>query len=207
MALTVIGAGLGRTGTLSLKLALEALGVGRCFHMVELIENQELLGDWDRAGQGLPVNWDKIFAGYGATVDWPSCNYYRALAAHYPQAKVLLTLRDANKWFDSTQATIFRNIEQMTADPANPFGRMIKNTIMSMFENRMHERAHCIAVYEGHNAEVRRAIPKDRLLEFDVAEGWTPLCAFLGRARPATLFPRVNSTEEFQRKFASRAEA
>lgn len=200
MSLSVVGAGLGRTGTLSLKLALEQLRLGRCFHMVELMENPNLLPHWDRVGRGESVDWGEVFDGYGATVDWPSCSFYKQLAEHYPDAKVILTTRDADKWFDSTQATIFRGIEKRV-DPADPFGSMIQNVVINMFDGNMHTRDHCIAVYERHNAEVRRAIPSNRLLEFNVSEGWEPLCKFLNLPVPETAFPRVNSTDEFQARF------
>jgi hypothetical protein len=200
MSLSVVGAGLGRTGTLSLKMALEQLELGRCFHMVELMENPDLLPHWDRAGRGESVDWDEVFEGYGATVDWPSCSFYEQLAEHYPYAKVILTTRNADKWFDSTQATIFKGIEKRV-DPANPFGSMIQNVVINMFDGIMHARDHCIAVYERHNAEVRRVIPSNRLLEFNVSEGWEPLCKFLNLQVPGTPFPRVNSTDEFQARF------
>jgi len=203
VSLSVIGAGLGRTGTMSLKLALEQLGLGRCFHMIDLIENQQLLPYWDRAGRGEPVNWEEVFAGYGATVDWPSTSFYQELAEHYPEAKIILTTRDAGKWFDSTQATIFKGIEER-ADPSNPFGSMIQNVIVRMFDGDLHTRGHCIAIYEKHNAEVRRVIPADRLLEYNVSEGWEPLCKFLGKPVPEAPFPRVNSTDEFQARLADR---
>jgi hypothetical protein len=186
LGLAVVGAGLGRTGTMSLKLALEQLGLGRCFHMIELFENMHLLPYWDSAGKGESKDWDIMFEGYGATVDWPS-----------------LTVRDADKWFDSTQATIFKDIEKR-ADPSNPFGSMIQNVVVKMFDGDLHTRAHCIKVYERHNEEVRRTIPAERLLEFNVAEGWDPLCKFLDIPIPKTPFPRVNSTEEFQTRLADR---
>ena len=204
MGLSVIGAGLGRTGTLSLKLALEQLGLGRCFHMLELMENQNLLPHWDRAGRGERVDWDEMFYGYSATVDWPSCSFYEQLAEYYSEAKVILTVRDADKWFDSTQETIFKEIEKR-ADPANPFGSMIQNVVINMFDGELHTRNHCVAVYEKHNAEVRSMIPAVRLLEFDVGEGWGPLCEFLDRPVPEAPFPRVNSTDEFQTRISNRA--
>jgi hypothetical protein len=202
MTLSVVGAGLGRTGTMSLKHALEQLGLGRCFHMIELVQNPHLIPYWEQAGDGQPVNWDVAFAGFGATVDWPSATYYRQLAAEYPEAKIILTLRDADKWFDSTQNTIFKRIDQLAADPANNLSRVLQTAILRMFDGDLHDRMHCIGVYERHNAEVQRVIPKERLLVFNVAEGWEPLCTFLGLPVPAAPFPAVNSTEDFQKRFA-----
>jgi hypothetical protein len=202
MTMHVIGAGLGRTGTMSLKFAIEQLGLGPCFHMIEMMKVPERIPMWDRAGQGENVDWDALLSGFNSTVDWPSCTFYRELADHYPNAKVVLTVRDADKWFDSTQATIFKAMDQLVADTDNPMGRMVRSVIMRMFDNNMHDRAHCISVYNKHNDEVRRAIPAARLLEFNVAQGWTPLCDFLGVAVPSVAFPAVNSTEEFQQKHA-----
>lgn len=206
MALSVIGAGLGRTGTMSLKHAIDQLGLGPCFHMIELMQIPERIGGWENAADlqqsGGTVDWDALLKGFNSTVDWPSCTFYGALAAHYPLAKVILTVRDADKWFDSTQATIFRAMDHLVADPNNPMGRMVRKVIMRMFDENMHDRAHCIGVYNRHNDEVRRTIPASRLLEFNVAQGWKPLCDFLGVPVPETPFPSVNSTEEFQQRLA-----
>ncbi len=204
MALTVIGAGLGRTGTMSLKHALEQLGLGRCCHMIELRDLPDRMALWDRVTQGQSVDWDEVFEGFGATVDWPACNYYRALADHYPQAKVILTVRDPDAWFDSTQATIFNGIEHVAAQTDKPAARVVKNTALKLFDGKMHDRGHCIGVYRRHNEEVRRTIPPHRLLELDVAQGWQPLCAFLGVPVPTTDFPRANSTQEVREMRARR---
>jgi hypothetical protein len=160
MALQVIGSGLGRTGTMSTKLALEQLGL-RCHHMVEVFMNPQSIPLWIDAGNGKP-DWDAIFDGYAAMVDHPGCAYWRELMDFYPDAKVLHTVRDPDKWFDSTQATIF--------NPDRPFPA------------------------EG---PMLAGVPKDRLLVFNVAEGWGPLCAFLGVPVPDTPYPRENSTEQF----------
>ena len=207
MGLAVVGAGLGRTGTMSLKLALERLGLGPCFHMIELLQHPLRISIWEKAGLGEPVNWDDAFRGFASTVDWPSCSFYRQLAARYPDSKVILSLRDADKWFDSTQATIFRAMDHIVADPKNPMANMLRTVVMSMFDNNLHDRAHCIGVYTRHNDEVRRTIPAARLLVFDAAEGWGPLCKFVGVPEPAEPFPSVNSTEEFQKRFAPAAPA
>lgn len=194
MPLSVIGAGYGRTGTLSLKLALEQLGFGPCYHMVEVLKNPKAPGDWEAAADGRPVDWEDIFAGYGATVDWPSATFYRELAEAYPDAKVVLTVRDPEAWFASTQATIFK---PDFSDPDDPFQRMVLKVIGDLFDRRMHDKAHVIEVFNRHNEAVRRAIPPERLLVYDLAEGWNPLCAFLGVPVPETPMPKVNSTQEF----------
>jgi hypothetical protein len=203
MALSVIGAGFGRTGTMSLKLALEQLGLGPCYHMVEVFKNPKAPGYWEAAADGGAVDWEEVFAGYGATVDWPNATFYRELAEAYPQAKVVLTLRDPQAWFTSTQATIFRrDFSAGTTD----FDRMASKVIGRLFDQRLQDEAHCIEVFKRHNETVEQVIPPERLLVYDVAEGWAPLCAFLGVPVPDTPMPKANSTEEFQREMAGRAE-
>ena len=199
MVLKVIGAGLGRTGTLSLKLALEALGLGPCYHMMEVFKNPAAPGWWDATADGTGPGWETIFAGYDSTVDWPSATYYRELAAVYPEAKVILTERDPDEWFTSTQETIF-NVDY-TVEPANIFESMTRKVVGRMFDLRMHDRDWVIGKYLEHNAEVRRVIPADRLLVYFAADGWTPLCDFLGVAPPAEAMPNVNSTKEFKARF------
>jgi hypothetical protein len=204
MALSVVGAGLGRTGTMSLKLALEHLGFNPCFHMLELFPRPALMPYWIRAADGAP-EWDTMFEGFQATVDWPSCTFYRQLAAHYPDAKVILTVRDAEKWFRSTQDTIFKHMDQTMAAPDNVFGQVLKKTIASMFGGRIHDRERCIEVFNRHNADVQKTIQAPRLLVFNVAEGWGPLCRFLDVPVPRAPFPAANSTEEFQQRHAELA--
>jgi hypothetical protein len=205
MTLSVIGAGFGRTGTLSLKFALEQLGLGPCYHMMEVFKNPDAPRQWLDAAEGRPVDWETVFDGYGATVDWPSASFYRTLADVYPKAKVILTLRDPNAWFDSTQATIFAH--DFGASPNKIWGRMATRVVADLFDNRMHDREHVISVYERHNAEVRRVIAPERLLVYEVADGWAPLCDFLGVPAPEGDLPRVNSREEFAARFARSPDA
>jgi hypothetical protein len=194
VTLSVIGAGFGRTGTMSLKLALEQLGLGPCYHMVEVFKGApDAFGWWEDVADGRP-DWPRIFAGYHSTVDWPSATYYAELAQAYPQAKVILTRRDPEAWFRSTQATIFA---QDFPDPTGPFERMVAKTVARLFDMRMHDKARLIEVFERHNAEVQARIPPERLLVYELSEGWTPLCRFLGVPEPAGPIPKVNTTEEF----------
>jgi hypothetical protein len=196
MTLSVIGAGFGRTGTMSLKTALDALGVGPCYHMVEVFKNPAAPDMWYEAALD-PANadWATIFRGYNATVDWPNATYYKELADAYPDAKVILTERDPDVWFDSTQATIF--MDRGTPDPAAAFPRMVRKVVYDLFDGRIHDRDHAISVYLAHNAQVRETIAPDRLLVYEVAQGWAPLCDFLGLPVPADAMPKVNSREEF----------
>jgi hypothetical protein len=204
MTLKVIGAGFGRTGTMSLKLALEQIGFGPCYHMVEVFKNPQAPGWWIEAADGHP-DWEKIFAGYESTVDWPNATFYAELADAYPEAKVILTERDPEAWFASTQATIF-NLPTDATD-GSPFGEMLAKVVGRLFDGRLHDHDHCIEVFKRHNAEVRRRIPAERLLVYEVAQGWGPLCEFLGVAAPDTPMPKVNSTEEFQQNRAKHLDA
>lgn len=200
MALSVIGAGFGRTGTLSLKGALEMLGFGPCYHMVEVIQNPPFGGYWTALGDGAPAGWDMIFQGYRATVDWPACAYYAALAAHYPGAKVILTVRDANLWADSIFNTLFKLMPRQHKPGEHRhigYDLIFKKT----FGGNIDDRDHVIAVYEAHNAAVKAAISADRLLVYDVAQGWGPLCKFLQVPAPDAPMPKVNSTGEFMQIF------
>ena len=205
MALSVIGAGLGRTGTLSLKFALEQLGLGPCYHMIEVFKIPAAPGQWLRAARGEAMDWEEVFQGFNSTVDWPSCDFYREHAELYPDAKVILTVRDSQRWFDSTQATIFRVENHAGAPPE--WLEMFHALIGKKFDGRLHDRDHCIADYEAHNDEVARTIPPDRLLIYEPGQGWEPLCHFLDVPEPDAPYPKVNSTEEFQARVSSRRES
>jgi hypothetical protein len=202
MPLSVIGAGFGRTGTMSLKLALDRLGFGPCYHMIEVFKNPKASGYWEAAADGRPVDWEEVFAGYSSTVDWPSATFYKQLANAYPEARVILTVRDPEAWFSSTQATIFsRHIRDDTEDD---WQRMVLKVISDLFDRRMTDRAKLIEVYQRHNEEVRRTIPKERLLVYEVADGWEPLCRFLDAEVPNESMPRANSTDEFRQNLAAK---
>lgn len=205
--LEVIGAGLGRTGTLSLKAALEQLGFTGCYHMVEVFAHPEHVPIWQAAADRKRVDWDALFAGYRSAVDWPVAHFWRDLSRHYPNAKVILTERDPEKWYKSFSETILR---VLTMPPApNPemqaHGKMVHDIITEQaFGGKLDDKAHIIDVYRRHNEEVRATIPADRLLVFDAPQGWEPLCRFLGVPVPKTDFPRTNSTDEFIARIAAR---
>ncbi len=202
MALKIIGAGLGRTGTLSLKFALTQLGFGPCYHMMDVFQDPKRIAQWNDIAAGQAPDWDAVFEGFASTVDWPACNNYKALMAQYPDAKVLLSVRpDAEKWFASTQATIFADD---LAAGMPPFGPKI---IADIVGPDRHDKAAVIAAYERHNAEVRAYAPKHKLLEFTPEMGWEPLCAWLGVPVPDTPYPQVNTTENFQAMVAARRSA
>lgn len=204
MSLKVIGAGFGRTGTLSLKTALEALGFNPCYHMTEVIEHPEHVGFWNRAIDGEISDWDEVLGQYGATVDWPACHFYEELAHFYPDAKVVLSVRDPDRWFDSMDETILMMAKQQVQNQAQatppPDGGMTKfgGLIYEQTFQLDFSRQNVIAAFERHNAEVMRRIPAERLLVYEVSQGWEPLCAHLGVPVPDVPFPRVNDREEFK---------
>lgn len=200
MALEVIGAGYGRTGTLTLKTALEQLGFGPCHHMLEVMENPDQLEFWNRAADGEPVDWEQVYGKYRATVDWPGCHFYAELAERYPGAKVILSRRDPERWYESMSETILAGMEQMglkgEVPKDNPmyFGAVL---IAREAFNFDYSKENAMAALERHNAAVRAAIAPERLLEFEAGEGWEPLCAFLGVPVPAQPFPQTNARENF----------
>lgn len=200
MGLRVIGAGLGRTGTHSLKLALEMLGFAPCYHMVDVLAHPEAasrIASWNAITAGETPDWPAVFHGYPATVDWPACNYYRDLLALWREAKVILTVRnDADRWFDSARDTIF--VDRRSAPPF--IGRLIADVLGADPD----DRATAIAGYLRHNAEVRAQVPPNQLLEFAPEDGWQPLCAFLGVPVPELPYPFTNTTAEFQQRAAAR---
>jgi hypothetical protein len=201
MSLEVIGAGFGRTGTNSLKLALEHLGFGPCHHMFEVRDNPERLADWEAAARGEKVDWDKVFRGYRSQVDWPGARYWRELAEHFPKAKVVLSVRDPDQWFDSVQATIAPFLAargQHSSPHANAICEMGHKTVaVQVFDDRITEREHATRIFKEHIAAVQSEIPAYRLLTFDAREGWRPLCEFLEVEVPDIPFPRTNSSKEF----------
>lgn len=201
MPLEVIGAGFGRTGTNSLKIALEHLGFGPCHHMFEIRDNPERLPDWEALARGERVDWDSVFFGYRSQVDWPGARYWRELAAQYPNAKVILTVRDPDEWFDSTQATVVPFLSARGKHPSehvNAIAEMGYELVTrQVFEERMSEREHAIRIFKRHMAEVQAEIPAGRLLTFDLRDGWQPLCAFLGVSVPDIPFPKTNSSKQF----------
>ena len=203
MALKVVGAGFGRTGTLSLKVALEKLGCGPCYHMMEVFPRPEHVAMWHRLAFGNPIDWDELFDGFQATVDWPSARWWREIAAHYPDAKVLLSVRDPEAWYKSMSDTIAQPLREPVPDGAPEIVRlqseMVRKAILAeTFDNRFEDKAHSIEVFNRHTQEVRDTIDPARLLVFDVREGWAPLCRFLDVPIPDESFPRLNDTATTQ---------
>ena len=203
MSLKVVGAGFGRTGTLSLKVALERIGFGPCYHMVEVFPRPEHVAMWHRLAFEQSMDWDEIFRGFHATVDWPAARWWREIAAHFPDAKVLLSVRDPEAWYKSVTDTIYQPMKSPAPDGVPELVRlqseMARKAILSeTFDNRFEDKAHAIEVFQKHNQAVRDTIDPTRLLVFDVREGWGPLCRFLEVPVPDEPFPRLNDTATFQ---------
>ena len=196
----VVGAGLGRTGTMSLKLALERLLEQPCYHMLEVFSHLEHAPTWEAAFNGEQVDWEPVLGGYAAIVDWPGAGVWRQLAARSPDAIVLLsTRRDAATWLKSARATILDNgpENKLEDDPSMPgFAPMIR-AMFAAWEPNWRDDAAAMAAYERHNAEVRAKVPAARLVEWQPGDGWEPLCSALNIQVPEDPFPHVNTTEEF----------
>lgn len=189
----VIGAGLGRTGTYSLKVALQKLLGGRCYHMAEVFEHPEDVEVWCRAGRGEPVDWKALLDGYVAGVDWPLCSFAVELADVYPDALVLLSLRDFDAWWQSASTTIF----QPPANPTQAWIDMREAVFGNRFTTRLDDREACREAFDRHHRHIRDSIAPSRLLEWTAKDGWEPICRALDLPVPDEPFPHRNTTEEF----------
>jgi hypothetical protein len=189
--------------------------------MSEVFENPEHIETWDTAANGQPVNWKQLLGGYKATVDWPGCTFYKEFMQEYPDAKVLLSVRDPNRWYESASNTIYGMRRASTASPfaaaifsvASVFlprvkrGARMVNTLIwdGTFDGRFEDRRYAIEVFERHNKEVMQKVPEDRLLVYEVKEGWKPLCEFLEVEEPVDKpFPHLNDSGNFRRMVLTR---
>jgi hypothetical protein len=207
MTLRVVGAGCGRTGTLSLKHALERLLGAPCYHMMEVFARPQDVPHWHAAALGEPVDWHALLEGYAAAVDWPPGAFWPELVDAFPDALVILSHRPAEKWWKSANETIFPNLRRPAPDPQmEPWLDMVHAMMESRFTRAYSDKAACIAAFDAHNAEVRRRVPAGRLLEWQPGDGWEPICAALDLPVPGEPFPHVNSTEEFQARQAAMAQ-
>lgn len=204
MTLEVIGSGLGRTGTKTLQTALNLLGKGPCHHMAEVFLTPETMPLWVAAANGRP-DWEQIFAGYASAVDYPAAAYWRQLAEHYPDAKVIHTTRDAEAWFESTQATIFAEqgpiatALRSTGHPASEFFASFTRP----FVEKMNDKAFMIDHFNRHHEDVLANLPAERLLVYDVGQGWDPLCRFLSTPVPDEPFPAENTRAQYAERAAA----
>ena len=198
MSLRVVGAGLGRTGTHSLKLALETLLGAPCYHMIEIRERLDDADVWRRAADGETVDLTGSIKGYAATVDWPAAAFWRQLSQENPDAVILLSTRaSSQEWWESANSTIFEVSRQMTP---GPFYHMLNSVFPKTFTPDFLDRDAAIAAYEAHNAAVRRGAPADRLVEWRPGDGWQPICDALGLPVPDEAFPHSNAREGFRER-------
>src|SRR5437868_1353903 len=197
MALKVVGAGLGRTGTHSLKVALEQLLGEPCYHMIEVFASPEHVPQWHQAVLGNMPDWGELFAGYGAAVDWPAATFWQQQSEAFPDSLILLSTRDSAGWWRSCDNTIFQVFRSADQNMPPEWTAMVKD-LFRQFAGDSLDEASAIASYERHNDHVRATAPPDRLLEWHPGDGWEPICRALGVDVPEDPFPHVNTTEEFR---------
>ena len=197
LSLKVIGTGFGRTGTDSMRVALNKLGFGPTHHMFELNDNPTQDRLWKNLVLGTPPNWDALFEGYSSCVDWPSAFYWRELIEANPDAQVLLTWRTAESWWASFEKTILKFIQ--TSDGSDDF--FSKQLVAEkVFGGMPVDRNHAISVYNDHVEEVIATVPENRLLVYKIGEGWSPLCQHLGVDVPGEAYPHSNTAVKFNEK-------
>ena len=199
MTMQVIGTGVGRTGTYSLRLALAQLGFGPCYHMETVLHNMDPhVALWNAALDGKP-DWKAIYAGHPSAVDWPTGCFFRELYEAYPNARFVHTTRSAESWADSFGSTIYKLIAGRHEAPPEmrDWLDMANRVVVATgFEDDL-DRDGLMRGFRAHDEAVRDAIPAEQLLVFEVKEGWAPLCAFLGKPVPTDPFPRTNDRSEF----------
>jgi hypothetical protein len=199
LPLKVVGAGVGRTGTNSLKLALEHLLSAPCHHMFEIRDDRSQVAVWTDAIEGRPVDWSAMLAGYAALVDWPGASFWPELSSVNPEALVLLSVRDPDSWYRSASQTIFPTLSDPPSE-IRPWLNSVRRLLRERFSDRFDDPTAMMDAFVRHNAAVRAAIPSRRLLEWSLGDGWEPICERLGFDVPAEAFPHTNSTEEFRRR-------
>ncbi|MGD2157775.1 MAG: sulfotransferase [Anaerolineales bacterium] len=199
--LEVIGASFGRTGTHSLAAALEKLGFGPCYTLLDVDKNPDHIDRWNDAIEGRRVDWGALYQGYRSAVEWPTVAFLASIVEQFPEAEVILTLRDPESWYESTRATIFPGLEVTTQhpDPEQRARSRVKRRLIleETFAGRYRDKAYAIAVYQTHIDTVIQLVPPNRLLRYRIRDGWEPLCRFLGAPEPDEPFPRRNQRAEF----------
>jgi hypothetical protein len=206
----VIGAGFPRTGTSSMKVALDRLGFGPCLHMFEVMGSPDLSRRWGAIADrpAAEVDWPDLMAGWRSSVDWPAAFFWRDLADAFPEARILLTVREPRGWYRSIRDTIFREgHERLDGEGAAPhlgaliplLDRLHRAHFGGGFGQTPDERT-AVAAFERHTDRVCAEVPADRLLVYRCGDGWEPLCAFLGVPVPDAPFPHLNDTAAMRRK-------
>jgi hypothetical protein len=207
----VIGAGFGRTGTMSLKAALERLGFGPCFHMIDLIRDPTPLPYWQAAADGEKVDWTEALDGWESTIDWPGCTFWEEMAEIWPDVPVLLSVRDPEAWYRSTLNSIHEakemamrgELQGNTEEAPDPAVMQMINGLIwkGTFKGRFTDKEFALEVFRRHNEDVKSKVPADRLLVYEIKQGWGPLCDFLGVEVPDEPMPHLNDTESFRNMF------
>ena len=204
--LKVIGAGWARTGTTSTLGALEELGFGPCYTFFTILSAKpEHVERWLDIYAGKPADWPHLFEGFNSVVDWPACDFYEQLMALSPEAKIILNVRDPQAWYESVRNTIWENYQRMASVGQGPENNGLARLLDVMmwqgaFQGRFADRQYVIDAFERHTQEVKASLPPEKLLVFDVKEGWEPLCRFLDVPIPDKPFPRLNDTEAFRER-------
>ena len=199
MPLKIIGTGVGRTGTYSLKLALNELGLGPCHHMEVVLQNMPVqVPLWASALDKRP-DWRAIYKGHASAVDWPTAGFFSELIAVYPDAKFIHTSRSPKSWAQSFSETIYKLISARDKAPpemAAWLDMSIRVIAKTGFPLGL-DLAGLEKAFSDHDAAVKAAIPARQLLVYEVKDGWAPLCAFLGVPEVSMPFPRTNARVEF----------
>lgn len=199
--LQILGAGFGRTGTHSLALALEMLGFGPCYTIQEINKNPGHRDIWNEAIDGKSIDWKQLYSKYQSAVEWPTISFLPQILGHFPEALVILTLRDPESWYESAAATIFPALEATAQhpDPAKKVSSSMKRRLIleRVFENNYWDKSKAINIYENHMRAVTKMVPAERLLQFRVTEGWIPICEFLEVPVPNEPFPKKNERSDF----------
>jgi hypothetical protein len=199
MKLEVVGAGLGRTGTHSLKIALEQLLGGPCYHMLEVFQHPEHIPMWHGAARGGMPDWDELFADYVSVVDWPAASFWREISQANPDAVVLLSTRESSEaWWQSAHNTIFEIARTGPPGGGDAWFEMWNAIARNRFTEQLEDADAAIAAYERHNADVRVSVPSDRLIDWQPGDGWGPICEVLDLPVPDQPFPHVNTTSDFR---------
>ncbi len=215
MSLKIIGAGLPRTGTNTLKESLEQLGLKHVYHMKELILNPERLKYWKQLHETGDTDWDALYEGYDGTVDFPGYPWYKEHMKRYPDAKVILTVRDFESWYKSVDSTVFRAGPQTPGEKIKMIGKLLFSArarkvvqVIKWFkgvffaeklQGKFGDKDFARQFWDNHLADVKAYVPKDKLLVYDVRDGWGPLCKFLGVPEPKEPLPHLNKKENFKK--------
>ena len=205
MPLKVIGAGFGRTGTQSLKIALERLNFGPCYHLFELLRNPKHYQLWENIVFYHNLDFSEIFKNFKSAVDWPASAYWKELYHLDNSTKVILTVRDPRKWYQSMRNTIYKNYLNYLSTDDDRFKKIgditLKPIFETIFQGAFEDKIKAIHIFNEHIANVKEQIPEKNLLIYTIGSGWDPLCKFLETAIPADNYPNVNTTEEFIKVF------